>query len=263
MKPKPLIGVVAGQIQNKIIPWYPTAYGQPHTYTDAIIRAGGIPVIVPLTANKAVIDDLYSRLDGIMFAGGNDIQPKLYHEAMHETNEGVSEIRDNMEMRLVRVALADQKPVLGICRGMQLLNVAQGGTLYQHIPLDLDGERNHRQASEVLDLAQIAHSLSIDEDSKLAAMVGKRPIRTNSNHHQAVKELGRRLRAVAWSEDGVIEAIELPGEAFACGIQSHPEAIEAVVEPRWQKLFEAFVTASQTSHGSRMAFDELVIASAE
>ncbi len=241
-----MIGVIAGEIQNKHIPWYPIAYGQPHTYTDAIVSAGGLPVIIPLTTDEQAIKDIYTKLDGLMFAGGTDINPKLYGEKPRRGNMKISDMRDDVELLLLSLALKDQKPVLGICRGMQVINVACGGTLYQDIARDVPHGQGHRGANEVKDLGHIAHVLRIAPESKLAAMLSSATIKANANHHQAVKTLASKLRATAWSEDGMIEALELPGKAFVCGVQCHPEALEATIEPLWQKLFAAFVAAAQT-----------------
>lgn len=244
-KMKPLIGIIAGEIQNKHIPWYPIAYGQPYTYTDAIIRAGGLPVIIPLTSDKMVVDELYARLDGIMFVGGTDVNPKHYGEKSRRGNMKISDKRDEVELRLMRLALEDRKPILGICRGMQLLNVLCGGTLYQDIAREAPHGRGHRGANEVKDLGHIAHILRLAPDSKLAAVLRTESIKANANHHQAVKTLADNLTATAWSEDGMIEALELAGDAFVCGVQCHPEALEADIETGWRRLFVAFVRAAQ------------------
>jgi putative glutamine amidotransferase len=241
---KPLIGITAGEIQNKLKPWSPIVYGQTHHYVDSIISAGGIPIIIPLTRDLSVLDVIYAKLDGLLFSGGNDIDPANYGEKPRADNLDISKLRDKVDLHLVRRALKDQKPTLGICRGMQLINVACGGKLYQDIPKDLPNAQDHEASSHAGDVTHIAHSLKIAEHSKLAALVGTEPLQTNAHHHQAVKTVGDNLQAVAWAEDGIIEAIENPGDPFVFGIQSHPESLTAM-EQRWRKLFEALVEASQ------------------
>ncbi len=242
---KPLIGVIAGEIINQDIPWYPVAYGQPHTYTDAIIRAGGLPVIIPLTRNSKVIKALYKRVGGLMFCGGTDVNPKRYGEKSRRGNMKISDKRDEVEWQLMELALKDKKPVLGICRGMQVINVVLGGSLYQDIARDAPHGQGHRGADEVRSLGHIAHTLRIEPASQLAGILTTTTIKANANHHQAVKTLGKNLQATAWSEDGLVEGLELSGTAFVCGVQCHPEALEAEIEPGWRKLFEAFVLASK------------------
>ena len=240
---KPLIGITAGEIKNFDKPWAPTIYGQGHSYTDAIVRAGGVPIIIPLSSDPSVAKEIYNRLDGILFAGGNDISPELYGAALAGGRD-ISSLRDGTELHLMQLALSDQQPVLGICRGMQLLNAIQGGTLYQDIATDLPGHQDHEQSDHTKDTAHIAHLLRIAEHSKLASILGPEPIHANSNHHQAIKQVAPVLQAVAWAEDDIIEAIEHTGDPFIFGIQSHPEALEATVEPRWRLLFSAFVEAA-------------------
>jgi len=144
---KPLIGVTAGEIHDRDHPWTPLAYGQSRTYTDSVIAAGGVPVILPITDDTSIMDEYYERMDGWLFAGGNDLDPQLYGQTKGVHVKDVSEIRDYLEVYLMKKALSDKKPVLGVCRGMQLLNVLRGGTLYQDIPTDLPGKQNHRRSS--------------------------------------------------------------------------------------------------------------------
>ncbi len=255
---KPLIGVTAGEVENKKWPWSPIIYGQSHTYIDAIIHAGGIPVIIPLTQDDSVTEAIYKKLDGILFSGGNDISPGLYGKQPLETDLDVSDFRDGVEAQLMRLALKDHKPILGICRGAQLLNALCGGTLYQDIAHDLPDAHNHESSTEAQNTTHIAHLLKIAEHSRLAEILGTTPVKTNAHHHQAVKRIGDNLQAVAWAEDGIIEAIEQPGDAFVIGVQSHPESLESAAEPRWQRLFSAFVEASaQTIHSKTESLYEL------
>ncbi len=187
---------------------------------------------------------MYDRCGGILFSGGNDVDPALYGEEPREHTIDFSPQRDRQELQLLEWALADDKPVLAICRGMQLLNVSRGGTLYQHVPDDLPKSEVHDILNEKRRESRIVHRLRIRPDSRLADVLDTNELGANAYHHQAVKKLGEGLEATAWSGDEVIEAIELPGHRFVVGVQSHPESLEAKIEPRWQKLFSAFVEAT-------------------
>ncbi len=241
---QPLIGVTAGEILNKGEAWAPHVYGQAHTYTDAVAHAGGAPFILPLVEEPAVLRKLYDQCDGIVLSGGNDVDPALYHTTPSPLTKDISRRRDEQEIQLLRWALADNKPVLGICRGMQLLNVALGGSLYQDVATELPDAANHCMSEDHKDFRHIAHSLRIRPDSQLAAILQREQIGTNALHHQAVKQIGDGLVATAWSDDEVIEALELPGKRFVVAVQSHPEALEAQAEPLWRGLFAVFVQSA-------------------
>jgi len=239
----PLIGITCGEIINRDHPASPTVYGQSFTYSDAIVHAGGTPCLLPLTT-VAAARDLYDRLDGLLFAGGNDIDPACYGATPHPKLGEISPRRDAFELQLIRWALADGKPILAICRGMQLLNVAKGGTLYQDLASELPDSLDHQQSNLADRLDQVDQVLDIDSSSRLADILQSSSINANTYHHQAVKDLGGSLKATAWTSDDVVEALELPNSNFVIGVQCHPESIEHSTETRWQKLFNAFVAAS-------------------
>jgi putative glutamine amidotransferase len=241
---KPLIAITAGEIHNQIEPWSPVTYGQSYTYVDAIVHAGGTPIIVPFTDDMQVLRQLYELVGGILFAGGEDPDPALYGETPLPHMGTVSKRRDKLELQLLGWALADQKPLLGICRGMQLLNIHLGGTLYQDIPVQLPDASDHNSSTKRKSLVDIAHTLRVDEHSQLAKVLRSTTVGANTHHHQAIKTLGQGLVANAWSEDGLIEGIELPGARLAIGVQSHPESLEATAEPLWRHFFKALVQAS-------------------
>jgi putative glutamine amidotransferase len=241
---KPVIALTAGEIHNQLEPWSPVTYGQSYTYVDAIIHAGGTPFILPFTDDLTVLRQLYELADGILFAGGDDPDPALYGEAPLPQLGIVSKRRDKLELQLLAWTLADQKPLLGICRGMQLLNIHQGGTLYQDIPTQLPEASDHNSSTKRKSLVDIAHTLRVQEGSQLARILQSTTVGVNTHHHQAIKSLGRDLVATAWSEDGLIEAIELPGAHLAIGVQAHPESLEAQAEPLWQQFFQALVQAA-------------------
>lgn len=243
----PLIGITSGEIVNHEHPWSPVVYGQSHFYIDAVINAGGVPVILPMTHHTKILHDLYTRLDGILFAGGNDINPRYYHEERSPKVEHLSELRDTVELRLLHWMLQDHKPLLAICRGMQLVNVGLGGTLHQHIPDDIPGALNHTDSTDIKNVAHKAHKLHINDDSKLAQILKSDNIYANTHHHQAVKELGAGLQAVAYASDGVIEAIESPAYPNFIGVQCHPESLEVEAEPKWRHLFDWFVQEAKKS----------------
>jgi putative glutamine amidotransferase len=244
---QPLIGVTAGETVNKLYPHSPAVQGQSYTYIDAVVHAGGAPFIMPLTEDEAILRRLYEQCQGILFSGGNDLDPASYNEEPAEKTVDFSSRRDHQELQLLKWALADDKPVLAICRGMQLLNVAQGGTLYQDIPTELPDAENHNISAEKKRESRIVHTLRIKPDSKLAKVLGVTELGTNAYHHQAIKKSGKDLVASAWAEDDIIEAVELPNRRFVLGLQSHPESLEAKIEPRWHKLFASFVAASAGS----------------
>lgn len=242
---QPLIGITVGEITNKNESWSPITYGQSRTYIDAIIHAGGTPVILPLTDDKKILKDLFNRCDGVLVAGGNDPDPKLYDDEPISEVTDVSRRRDDQEIQLIKWALDEDKPMLGICRGMQILNIERGGTLYQDIPTQLPKALNHRISSERKTTTDIAHNLKIKPNSKLEAIIEAQKIGANAHHHQAIHELGEGLVATAWAEDGIIEAVELPNKKFIIGVQSHPESLEGTTEKRWSKLFKAFVESTK------------------
>lgn len=241
---KPLIGVTAATILNYDRPYAPFTYGQMHTYTEAIEAAGGIPVILPISKDPEMAARLLERLDGVLFAGGEDVAPERYGEVPTYAGD-VDVSRDEFEIRLMQATLERRMPLLGICRGMQLLNVVRGGTLYQDIETDLPDAQNHDGEITTRDVTHLAHKLVIDRESSLAAILEAVVAESNSHHHQAIKELGEGLTVSARTEDGIIEAVEDMRQGYVIGVQSHPESIERQVLPVWQKLFQSFVAAAK------------------
>ena len=204
-------------------------------YHEAIERAGGIPVIVPLLRPEAIAA-LLDRVDGICLPGGPDLQPSAYGEEPHP-QLGPTEPRvDAVELALARAADRRKLPILGICRGMQLLNVARGGTLHQHLPDVVGDHLEHRQPDHG---SVTTHHIEAAAHSRLRATLGGPKIEVNSFHHQAVRTLGDDLVATAWAEDGTIEAIEEPGERLVLGVQWHAEGLRA-----HDPLFELLIAAA-------------------
>ncbi len=250
---KPFIAIAAGEFINSGEKWLPVVYGQFHTYSDAIIRAGGAPFIIPLTDDGTALRQLYERSDGLLLPGGSDLDPEAYNmprssnkinAATHPLQTRLSPRRDRQERQLLEWALADGKPVLGICRGMQLINVTLGGSLHSDTDINVPSAADHQANIHKRDFHHLAHRLQLKPGSRLAKALGTESLRTNTLHHQTIKDLGTGLVATAHAEDGVVEAIELPGGNFVIGLQSHPEALEAETEPEWRGLFKAFVAAA-------------------
>ena len=212
------------------------------TYIRAIQHVGGIPVVIPPTTIEADWEPLLARLDGLLLSGGEDIDPKLYGEQSEPWMGQVDAERDFSELGLTRAWLMTERPLLAICRGHQVLNVALGGALYQdiaaHIPNALDHAYVATQPMET-----IAHSVTLEPGSRLAAILGGTTFDVNSSHHQALKTVAARLAVAGHAPDGVIEAVEMPEHAFCIGVQWHPEAMVKTSSTMWP-LFEAFVQAS-------------------
>lgn len=209
-------------------------------YIQAVRRAGGVPVILPV--GLEAIEEVCDRLDGVLLIGGEDVDPHLYGEEPHRQLGKVLPERDASELALLHAMLAQNKPVFGICRGYQLLNIAFGGTIYQDMYAQLsDDLMQHHQLTD-LDFA--FHSIDIVDDSKLAAWAGTSEVRVNSLHHQAVKEVKAPLVVTAVAKDGVIEALESTAHRFVVGVQWHPEAMVKRDDPLSLKLFEEFILAA-------------------
>ncbi|MFQ6013978.1 MAG: gamma-glutamyl-gamma-aminobutyrate hydrolase family protein [Anaerolineae bacterium] len=211
------------------------------SYVKAIEGAGGAPVHIPLMMGKTTLRAVYRRLDGLLLAGGKDVDPGFYGEAVHEKCGQVDRQRDETELMLTRWALADGLPILAICRGIQVLNVAMGGTLYQDIEAQMEGALKHTYYPGY-PFNLISHEVIVRPDSRLAAALENTKLGVNSLHHQAIKKVASGLRVVARAEDGLVEGVEGEGEAFVLGVQWHPEEL-VDDDRRMRDLFRAFVEA--------------------
>jgi putative glutamine amidotransferase len=236
---KPLIGISCGTFYDRA--WCPPSFGHRQTYVDAILRAGGAPLLIPPVQDELTLRALYDRLDGVLLAGGGDIAPANYGDEPHPQLGTLDPLRDGAELPMARWAAAEGKPVLGICRGVQVLNVALGGSLWQDIPSQIGGELHHNLSYEREDWTHMAHPIRIAPDSQLRALLGVDTMTINSLHHQSVRSIAPGLRAVAWAPDGVVEALEGSGDSFLIGVQCHPEALQDSADPRWRAVFAAFV----------------------
>jgi putative glutamine amidotransferase len=247
----PLIGLTTSEIRTPDH-FEPTPEGDPprkdialgFKYFEAIEAAGGIPVIVPPLGPRA-IDPLLSRLSGICIAGGPDIDPRSYGGESHLKLGPTEPELDRFELAVTWAARARCIPILAICRGAQILNVALGGSLHMHLPDDAGGRVEHRRPGS--DGPAASHEIRVEPDSALGRVLGTDRVTVNSYHHQAVRKLGRGLRAVAHADDGVIEAIELNGPDFVVGVQWHAECMEASEQ---RALFQAFVDAARRGAGA-------------
>jgi len=239
---KPVIGVTTLNWPVPIASQVLNVQGMFESYIQAVDAAGGIPLLIPLTLTEADLLTLYARLDGVLVPGGGDIDPRHYGEARHPKTNDIDDHRDRIELTLTRQAVDGGKPFFGICRGVQVFNVALGGTLHQDIPSDFPEALGHYYIPPTFPREHIAHEIQVAEESLLARCLGTPIVRVNSRHHQSVKTLAPRLEIVAHAPDGVVEAIELPGHPFALGVQWHPENITA--QPEMHALFTAFIAAA-------------------
>ena len=218
--PRPVIGVCAAIEQARWGSWDEVATLLPRSYSEAVQRAGGLPVLLapdPVSADSP--DEVLDRLDAVILAGGADIDPGFYGAAAHPEIKRVWPERDRFELALARRALEGEMPVLGICRGMQVVNVARGGTLSQHLPQTLGDHRHQPQPGTFTE-----HEVRLQPGSLAARAAGAERISVKTHHHQGVAELGVGLVATGWSEgDDLIEAIELGEGRFALGVLWHPE----------------------------------------
>ena len=187
---------------------------------------------------------IYQRLDGLLLPGGVDVDPALYGEARHPELGKVNDALDEAELVLTRWALEDDLPLLGICRGIQVLNVAAGGSLYQDVPAQIPGALQHRFSSSKYPRDHRGHAVRIRPDSRLAQVFGAVDLAVNSRHHQAVKDVAPGFVVTAQAPDGVIEGLEKPEARFAVGVQWHPESL-AASDPQMLALFQALVQAAR------------------
>jgi putative glutamine amidotransferase len=212
------------------------------TYLRAVQDAGGVPVLLPPQLAAGAVDALMADVDGLLLTGGGDIDPSRFGEAAHATLYDVAPTRDTVEIRAVESALQRGIPVLAICRGIQVLNVALGGSLYQDIPSEPGSSIAHSQ-TEPRD--RPTHPVTVKAGSRLAETLGVDEVAVNSMHHQSVKALGRGLVEVAWAPDGIVEGVELTDSSrFVLGVQWHPEELVGHSEPA-RRLFSALVGAAR------------------
>ena len=239
---RPVIGIPAS---TSLEPWYSPSYTLPASYLRAVEAAGGVPLLIQPSAHQDTVDDLFQCCDGLLLAGGEDVHPSAYGAAPHPKLELTNPQRDAIELLLARRALSSGMPIFGICRGLQLLNVAMGGTLYQDLPAQRPGPIDHAAGDRRRDFRSLSHSMALAEDSWLAEILGTTSLAVNSLHHQAIRDLATGLRVVGHAPDGVVEAVEGAGSSFVVAVQSHPELVWEDADPRWARVFAAFVERVQ------------------
>jgi len=234
---RPVIGITAYAQDAKWGVWHVPAVLIPLSYVDAVEGAGGRAVLIPPT--EVGIEETLDALDGVVFSGGADVDPSRYGAEPHPETDTPQTRRDAGELALLQAALARDVPVLAICRGFQLLNVARGGDLIQHLPEKV-GHDVHKQVPGEF----VEHPVEIKGGSRLASIVGESSDVT-SHHHQALGRVGDGLVETAWAADGTLEAIEDPSRRFTVGVQWHPEAGEDAA------LFEALVAEAREYRTAR------------
>lgn len=228
---RPLIGISCSHPND-----YSTAR---MTYTESVIQAGGTPMLIPITTDGTVLADIISRLDAIILIGGADIHPSYYNEEPIEQLGEVDSLRDVYDIALIRLAAQRNVPMLGICRGEQLINVAFGGTLYQDIPTqypDTTVRHNQKEPSSVP-----THTVHLLQGSAIAQITGQTELFTNTHHHQAVKQAAPGFRITAWATDSIPEAIENINGKPIWGVQFHPEALTVAGDSISARFFHFLV----------------------
>ncbi len=237
MTKRPLIGLIPLYDEEKESLWMLPGY------MDGIVEAGGTPLMLPLTQEDAMLAQLAALCDGFLLTGGHDVSPELYGEIPIKACGACCPARDAMEKKLFALALEKDKPVLGICRGIQFLNAALGGTLYQDLPQQKPSELEHHQKPPY-DVP--VHEVTIVEDTPLYELLGAEGLSVNSYHHQAVKELSPRLTAMAYAADGLVEAVYMKEKSFVWGVQWHPE-FSYKTEESSRRILGKFVEAARST----------------
>jgi len=237
------IALAAFRIQK---PGSTPAYSSREELVRAILAAGGRPYLLPSALGLEDIPEVLSEFDGLFISGGGDIHPDFFGGEMHQSLSGIDRERDEFELALCWQAVAMDKPLLGICRGQQVLNVAMGGNLVEDIPSMLPSAGKHQWWPNY-QRGRLSHSVKMEKDSLLAEVMSGTEFEVNSLHHQSVRRLGEGLKVTATAPDGVIEALEMPGKRFVVSVQWHPEWLPDLAPMR--QIFKAFVDASGSGMG--------------
>lgn len=235
---KPLIGITTRNGRDR--DGHPLTSLQ-HSYINSIVQAGGLPVLIPENLPEEDYLDLYSHLKGILFSGGGDISLEYFNGSEHPRIGEVDKVRDITEITLMRATVNDGKPILGICRGAQVMNVALGGTLYTHIPDQLKSALDHEYPGDLRRV--LVHPVNVDKNTRSADIFGETLLNVNSLHHQGLKDIAPGLRAAGHAPDGLVEVVEIPDHPYAVAVQWHPEWLTD--QPAMQRLFNSFVDAGK------------------
>ncbi|HCR85744.1 MAG TPA: gamma-glutamyl-gamma-aminobutyrate hydrolase [Alphaproteobacteria bacterium] len=233
---KPLIGIILDHEEKGEYSAFPY-YALRKNYFDAVENSGGVPIAIPYTLSA--VERYSSLLDGLIIAGGNfDIPPAMYGDKTQHAKTTTKNTRTDFEWKMTRSFFDSGKPIMGICGGMQLLNVILGGSLIQDIETEVVGALQH----EVNDRLKPAHIITIEKNTKLFEIIGKDKTGVNTSHHQAVKTLGKNVIVSAKSDDGIIEVIEVTNQHFCMGFQYHPEFL---ISNEDKKIFQSFIEHCQ------------------
>jgi len=232
---KPLVGITAEVREGG-------NYFLPPVYGKTILQAGGIPVLIPLVPDED-IDDLCEQIDALFVTGGEDIDPSYYGQDPHVHLGIITPRLDTMEFALVQKMLELDKPYIGVCRGLHMLNVATGGSLYQSIHSQRkEPVMQHLQKAE---RTHRSHSVKIDKESRMFEMLQEEEFKVNSFHHQGCNEVGKPLKVVARAKDGIIEGVESTEHSFVFGFQWHPEEFALIGDDPSKRIFEAYIDAAK------------------
>jgi putative glutamine amidotransferase len=257
---RPAIGVPTQNLQSigGVAPDLPPSWVMSHRYVNALLSAGAMPWLIPLIDDEGTLRAMYEELDGVFLPGGADIDPATYDAERHAACDRSDPERDRVELRFVRWAIEDRKPVLGVCRGLQIINLAAGGTLIQDLGALRPGSVKHDYFPFRDGYARdhLAHPVRIVEGTRLHRLTGLTEFAVNSMHHQAIDRLGTELVASAFAPDGVIEGLESTEDFFLVGVQWHPEAL-IDADPKMRSLFEQFVSAAGDFREGRVPADSL------
>ncbi len=222
-----------------------TSTSVPLTYVEAVIRAGGVPIVLPIINDKEMLSMMLDKVDALIMTGGEDVDPlKWYGEEPVNAMGGIAPERDEFDITLIKMAIERDLPVLGICRGLQVMNVAFGGTLYQDIPSQVKGSIKHNQRAPG---NYGTHSIKIESGSILREQIGVDSVAVNSFHHQSVKDLAPGFRATAFAIDGVVEAIEMIGNEKVFGVQFHPEGFVSSGDDTFLGVFRYLIKLAETN----------------
>jgi len=248
---RPTIGITTQTLHSidHIPPSLPPSWVMNQRYFMAASVVGGVPWMIPLYDDDVdTLREIYERLDGVLIPGGVDMNPSCYGEATSPLCGALDPARDRVELQLVRWAVDDRKPVLGLCRGIQVINVALGGTLYQDIAAEFAGAIKHDYFPTMgFDRDHLSHTVEIAGGSRMHALLEGPSVKVNSMHHQGIKLLAPALVATAIAPDGLIEGVESADDHFLVGVQWHPEILE-MEDPHERHLFGEFVRASREYH---------------
>ena len=246
MSERPLVGI-ATQSLDAIPGQLPACWVMGRRYVNVLAGAGAIPWLVPLLPDdEPTLRAIYERLDGVFLTGGVDVDPATYGEPRHAMCDRADTARDRVEVALIRWALADHKPILGVCRGIQIINVACGGSLHQHLADDRPEGIKHDYFPTATHYTRdyLAHPVRVETDSRLGQLLGEPRIEVNSMHHQGIKRLATGLRPSAFAPDGLVEGVEGVNGQYLIGVQWHPEEL-AAGHANMRRLFADFVEAAR------------------